>query len=113
MVDGVHEFVAGGVIVHNCVFVVTELLGGAAALAFLTQLSAPCPECGVPNTTGRPVCIQCGGPLPHALPTRPAALPDEAPVEFPTVPAAPGTEGPAQEGFALAGLLLPSDPAAR
>jgi len=46
------------------VWAITELAGGASALAFLTALSAPCPHCKTPNTVGRPVCVRCGRDLP-------------------------------------------------
>jgi Terminase large subunit, T4likevirus-type, N-terminal/Terminase RNaseH-like domain len=47
------------------VFAVTELLGGASALAYLTEVSAPCPECRTPNSTNRPTCSRCGATLPR------------------------------------------------
>ena len=52
--------------VDALVWAITELAGGASALAFLHQLAAPCPECKALNSPGRPVCIQCGASLPGA-----------------------------------------------
>jgi transcriptional regulator with XRE-family HTH domain len=110
------------------VWAVTELAGGASALAFLTQLSAPCPECKTPNTTGRATCFRCGKELPHAAPTGPAALPVELrpdgppgvpgsipipndPGDTPDTPDAPDVPGPittAPDGtVTIAGLILP------
>jgi hypothetical protein len=107
------------------VFAVTELAGGSAALAFLTQLSAPCPECKTPNTTGRATCFRCGKELPHAAPTGPAALPSELrpdgppgvpgsipipndPGDTPDAPDVPGPVTTAPDGtVTIAGLILP------
>jgi len=63
--------------IDGTVWAVAELAGGASALAFLTQLSAPCPECKTPNTTGRATCVRCGKELPHATPATAAVVPPE------------------------------------
>lgn len=108
------------------VWTVAELAGGASALAFLTQLSAPCPGCKTPNTTGRATCVRCGKELPHATPTGPAALPAELRPDGPAgvpgavpVPDDPDPDGPdtddaprpvttAPDGtVTIAGLILP------
>jgi len=86
----------------------TELAGGSTALAFLTQVSAPCPECKVPNLTGRPTCVHCGAPLPHPDPalTAPAALPPAPDLELPPAPAEPEPLNGSNGHRVVGGLIL-------
>jgi phage terminase large subunit-like protein len=77
------------------VFAATELLGGASALAFLTEISARCLECGTPNTTGRPTCTRCGAELPHAEQATAAQVKEATEVEVPNT-----------DGVTFGGLVL-------
>jgi Terminase large subunit, T4likevirus-type, N-terminal/LAGLIDADG-like domain/Terminase RNaseH-like domain len=87
------------------IFCATELLGGASALAFLTQLSAPCPECKAVNHTNRPTCLSCGATLPAAADAGPALPADAPPVELAAAP----LPGPTIPGtVTIGGLILPA-----
>lgn len=114
MVADVHEFVAAGAVVHNCVWAVTELMGGSAALGFLTALSTPCPECGAVNVAGHGLCFQCGADLPSLPGTVPGPLPalegvpENVPGALPIPdPDDPTDEEEAGEDLAATGGILP------
>ena len=70
MVDEAHEFVANGVIVHNCVWAITalkDLLGGSYLSAYG---AARCDACGnvyLSTENGQPrlACPSCKAPLPE------------------------------------------------
>ena len=59
MIEGEHEFTANGVIVHNCVWAVTELMGGSLAMRSLAAMADFCPSCRLPLVRGTKVCPRC------------------------------------------------------
>lgn len=66
MVADQHEFVASGVIVHNCVWACHELNVGTSALMYLNAISTMCGECDTPNSKKLTNCTVCGAALPDA-----------------------------------------------
>lgn len=66
MVAERHEFVAAGVVVHNCIWAATELAVGASAMNYLMQISKMCGKCDTPNTKRSFLCSACGAQLPDA-----------------------------------------------
>lgn len=95
------------------VWAVTQLMGGAAALAFLSALSAHCPECKAVNTAGHPTCFQCGADLPFAQETSAAVVPPGQALTDAT-PTDPDDDTPVDPGpvvppgaTVIAGLILP------
>jgi phage terminase large subunit-like protein len=63
MVADQHEFVAAGVLVHNCVWAATELQMGGSAMVFLSSISKMCPSCDLPNSRRATHCRICGHSL--------------------------------------------------
>lgn len=64
MVADQHEFVAAGVIVHNCTWAATELAVGASAMTYLSAISRVCDRCDMPNRRTDAACRGCGEQLP-------------------------------------------------
>lgn len=63
MVAGRPEFVAAGIIVHNCVWAAVELQVGASAMLYLSAISKVCNACDMPNRKSDTSCRGCGDPL--------------------------------------------------
>ena len=64
MIAGVHEFTASGVIVHNCVWAISELKGLSVAewgTAYGTHRCAKCSRMFL--LKNRKACIHCGHPV--------------------------------------------------
>jgi predicted amidophosphoribosyltransferase len=60
MVDGVHEFTVSGVIVHNCVWALTELRGITEGSYMAAYGWRYCKSCGKSMRTSTRLCPGCG-----------------------------------------------------
>jgi hypothetical protein len=63
MVDETHEFTANGIIVHNCVWAVSDLMAGQSAMMGFATFAKFCPVCRLPSPARATACTSCGEPL--------------------------------------------------